>query len=159
MDNPEKLKEQSRMDNPEKLKGQSRMDNPEKLKGQSIMDNPEKLKGQSRMDNPENTEGEIKNGQSRKYRSGNQEWTLQRNWRHRIHKTQDEDKQSKTQHNMCNVSCPEKSYKSIPSQYTDILILLYYIIHRSALLPLLNTYMFSPFYVYKNVVPMTYVIN
>jgi hypothetical protein len=31
------------MDNPEKLKGQSRMDNPEKLKGQSIMDNPEKL--------------------------------------------------------------------------------------------------------------------
>jgi uncharacterized membrane protein YagU involved in acid resistance len=27
---------------------------------------------------------------------------------------------------MCNVSCPEKSYKSIPSQYTDIVILLYH---------------------------------
>jgi hypothetical protein len=43
MDNPEKVKGQSRMDNPEKLKGQSRMANPEKLKEKSIMDNPEKL--------------------------------------------------------------------------------------------------------------------
>jgi hypothetical protein len=35
------------MDNPEKVKGQSRMDNPEKLKGQSRMANPEKLKEKS----------------------------------------------------------------------------------------------------------------
>jgi len=129
------------------------------MKGQSRMDNPENIEGAIKNGQSREAAGEIKNGQSRKYRRGNQEWTLQRNWRHRIHKTQDEDKQSKTQHNMCNVSCPEKSYKSIPSQYTDILILLYYIIHRSALIPLLNIYMFSPFYVYKNVVPMTYIIN
>ena len=30
----------------------------------------------------------------------NQEWTIQRNWQHWLRKTQDEDKQSKTQHNM-----------------------------------------------------------
>ena len=35
----------------------------------------------------------------RENRSRNQEWTIQRNWRHWVHKTQDEDKQSKkTQH-------------------------------------------------------------
>ena len=49
----------------------------------------------------ENTEGAIKNGQSREtgnigytrqinvreYRRGNQKWTIQRNWQHRIHRT------------------------------------------------------------------------
>jgi len=30
-----------------------------------------------------------------------QEWTIQRNWKHRAHKTQDEDKQSKN-HNTEN---------------------------------------------------------
>jgi len=31
----------------------------------------------------------------RENRRGNQEWTIQRNWKHWIHKTQDEDKQNK----------------------------------------------------------------
>jgi hypothetical protein len=31
---------------------------------------------------------------NRENRSGNQKWTIQRNWQHRIHKTQDENKQS-----------------------------------------------------------------
>jgi hypothetical protein len=31
----------------------------------------------------------------RDYRRGNQKWTIQRNWQHRVHKTQDEDKQNK----------------------------------------------------------------
>ena len=38
----------------------------------------------------------------RQYRRGNLKWTIQRNWQHRITKTQDEDKQNtKTKHNMC----------------------------------------------------------
>ena len=33
---------------------------------------------------------------------GNQEWTIQKNWRHLAEKTQDEDKQKhKAQHDMC----------------------------------------------------------
>jgi hypothetical protein len=36
---------------------------------------------------------------------GNQEWTIQRNWQHRVHKTQGEDKQNKGQSRMDN---PEK---------------------------------------------------
>ena len=31
-------------------------------------------------------------------RRGNQEWTIQRNWQHWVHKTQDKDKQNKRQH-------------------------------------------------------------
>jgi len=31
----------------------------------------------------------------RENRRGNQEWTIQRNWKHWVHKTQDEDKQNK----------------------------------------------------------------
>ena len=31
----------------------------------------------------------------RENRGGNQEWTIQRNWQHRVHKTQNEDKQNK----------------------------------------------------------------
>ena len=50
----------------------------------------------------ENTEGAIKNGQSRetgnigytRHRT-NKTKTIQRNWQHRVHKTQDEDKQNK----------------------------------------------------------------
>ena len=34
-----------------------------------------------------------------KYRRGNQKWTIQRNWQHRVHKTK-KDK-TKTQHNIC----------------------------------------------------------
>jgi len=29
---------------------------------------------------------------------GNQEWTLQRNWQHWVHKTQDDDKHNKKKH-------------------------------------------------------------
>jgi len=32
----------------------------------------------------------------RENRRGNQEWTIQRNWQHWVHKTQDGDKQNKT---------------------------------------------------------------
>jgi hypothetical protein len=35
----------------------------------------------------------------REYRRGNQKWTIQRNWQHRVHKTK-EDK-AQTVHNMC----------------------------------------------------------
>ena len=72
-----------------------------------------KTQGQSRMNNPEimatlgtQDTGTIKNEQSRddgnivytRHRD-NQEWTIQRWWQHCVHKTQDEDKQSKkTQH-------------------------------------------------------------
>jgi hypothetical protein len=49
--------------------------------------------GQSRMNNPETLEtldtqdtGQIK---VRENRMGNQEWTIQRHWKHRTHKTQD----------------------------------------------------------------------
>ena len=64
------------------------------------MDNPEKLATKGTQD-----EGAIKHGQSRETgnigytrRRGNQTWTIQRNWQHRIHKT-------KGQSNMDN---PEK---------------------------------------------------
>ena len=35
----------------------------------------------------------------REYRKGNQKWTIQRNWQHRVHKTK--KNKTKTQHNMC----------------------------------------------------------
>jgi len=36
----------------------------------------------------------------REYRSGNHKWTIQRNWQHRVYKTTNKTKQTKTQHNM-----------------------------------------------------------
>ena len=67
----------------------------------------------------ENTEGAIKNGQSREtgnigytgqinireYRRGNQKWTIQRNWQHRIHRTNKCKRIPKGQSKMDN---PEK---------------------------------------------------
>jgi hypothetical protein len=50
-------------------------------KGQSKLDNPEKLATQGTQDT-----GQIN---VREYRRGNQNWTIQRNWQHRVHKTQD----------------------------------------------------------------------
>ena len=35
----------------------------------------------------------------REYRRGYQEWTIQRNWQHRVHKTQDKDKAKTPQKN------------------------------------------------------------
>jgi len=35
----------------------------------------------------------------REHRRGNQKWTMQRNWQHRIHKTK--KNKTKRQHNMC----------------------------------------------------------
>ena len=32
---------------------------------------------------------------------GNQKWTIQKNWQHRVHKTQDEDKQNKKHNTVC----------------------------------------------------------
>ena len=75
------------------------------------MDNPEKLvnkrqripKGQSKMDNPEKlaTYGTQDTGR----RQTKQKQTIQRNWQHMVHKTQDEDKQNKnTQANTNNVN-------------------------------------------------------
>jgi hypothetical protein len=41
----------------------------------------------------------VINKRKRKQKGGNEEWAIQRNWQHRVHKTQDEDKQNKkTQH-------------------------------------------------------------
>ena len=47
-------------------------------KGQSKIDNPEKLATQGTQDT-----GQIN---VREYRRGNQKWTIQRNWQHRVHK-------------------------------------------------------------------------
>ena len=41
------------------------------------------------MDNLEKTKGAIKNGQFRENQRGNQEWIIQRNCQHWVHKTQD----------------------------------------------------------------------
>jgi len=40
----------------------------------------------------------------RENRKGNQEWTIERNWQYWVHKTQDEDKQSK-KHNTMKPVC------------------------------------------------------
>jgi hypothetical protein len=75
------------------------MDNPEKLATLGIQDTGQRQAKQ----------GAIKNGQSRetgnigytRHRTktnktkGHQEWTIQRNWQHWVHKIQDEDKQNK----------------------------------------------------------------
>jgi hypothetical protein len=73
------------------------MDNPKKLATLSTQDTGQRL---------EKTKGAIKNGQSketgnigytrhmakvRENRRGNQEFTIQRNWQHWVHKTQDKD--------------------------------------------------------------------
>ena len=44
------------------------------------MDNPEKLATQGTQDT-----GQIN---AKEYQRGNQKWTIQRNWQHRVHKTQ-----------------------------------------------------------------------
>ena len=50
-------------------------------------------KGQSQMDNPENRtpQGTQDTGQInvREYQRGNHKWTIQRNWQHRVHETQE----------------------------------------------------------------------
>jgi 3-phenylpropionate/cinnamic acid dioxygenase small subunit len=73
------------------------MDNPKKLATVGTQDTGQRL---------EKTEMAIKNGQSketgnigytrhmtkvRENRRGNQEFTIQRNWQHWVHKTQDKD--------------------------------------------------------------------
>ena len=77
------------------------MDNPEKLATLGTHDTGQRL---------EKTERAIKNGQSketdnigytchrsnvRENRTGNQEWTTQRNWQPWVHMRQDKDKQNK----------------------------------------------------------------
>jgi len=48
---------------------------------------------------------------------GDQEWTMQRNWKHWVHKTQDEDKQNKnkTQHNTMCVGHHQHTFMTICS--------------------------------------------
>jgi hypothetical protein len=48
------------------------------------MDNPEKL----------TTFGTQNRGQRPTQLSGNEDWTIQKNWQHLVHKTQDEDTQN-----------------------------------------------------------------
>jgi hypothetical protein len=50
-----------------------------------------KTKGKSRMDNPEKLEtfGTQDTGRRQSKLRGNQEWTIQRNWQHWVHKTED----------------------------------------------------------------------
>ena len=79
------------------------MDNPEKLATKGTQDTS---RGQQTI---ENTERAIRNGKSREtgnieytghksrttnireYRTSNQKWTIQRNWQHRVHRTQVKD--------------------------------------------------------------------
>jgi hypothetical protein len=56
------------------------------------MDNPEKLPTLGTQDTEWRQTKQIN---VRENRRGNQEWTTQRNYQHWVHKTQDEDKQSK----------------------------------------------------------------
>jgi hypothetical protein len=55
-----------------------------KTEGQSLMDNLEKLA----------TFGTQDTGRRQTKVRGNEEWTIQRNWQHWVHKTHDEDKQN-----------------------------------------------------------------
>ena len=67
------------------------------------MDNPEKLATMGTQDTrrrqtKQNNKRIILYINVREYRSGNQKWTIQRNWQHWVHKTQDEDKQNNKIH-------------------------------------------------------------
>ena len=42
--------------------------------------------------------GCIANINDREYRSGNQQWTIQRNWQHRVHKTKKKQSKNTTQY-------------------------------------------------------------
>jgi hypothetical protein len=55
-----------------------------KTEGQSLMDNLEKLA----------TFGTQDTGRRQTKVRVNEEWTIQRNWQHWVHKTHDEDKQN-----------------------------------------------------------------
>ena len=54
-----------------------------------------KPKGQSKIDIPQKlaTLGTQDTGRRQTKLRGNEEWTIQRNWQHWVHKTHDEDKQ------------------------------------------------------------------
>ena len=78
--------------------GQSRMDNPEKLATFGTQDTGRrqtKLRGNEKWSIQRNWQHLVHKTQDEdKKLRGNQEWTIQRNWQHLVHKTQDEDKQN-----------------------------------------------------------------
>ena len=79
----------------ENTEGAIKKHNPEKLVTQGAQDtgqiNVREYRRGKKKDNPESTLGARDTGQIhvREYRRGNQKWTIQRNWQHRVHKTQD----------------------------------------------------------------------
>ena len=79
------------------------MDNPETLATQGTQDTQGH---KSEMDNPLVT---LETTNIREYRTSNQKWTIQRNWQHRVHRTQVEDnKHQRIPNEQSEMDNPEK---------------------------------------------------
>ena len=79
------------MDNPEKLATKGTQDTSQ---GQQTIENTKRAirNGKSReTGNIGNTGHKSRTSNIREYRTSNQKWTIQRNWQHRVHRTQVKD--------------------------------------------------------------------